>query len=59
MAGQGEEDDQQDQVSDGSHQGVDADRGDAGTGGDPGFLQEPGVQRHAADVGGRDPVDER
>src|SRR5580700_5046339 len=59
MAGQGEEDNQQDQVSDGSHQGVDADRGDAGSWGDPAFLQEPGVQGHAADVGGRDPVDER
>jgi hypothetical protein len=59
VAGQGEEDDQQDQVGDGSHQGVDADRRDADGGRDAVFLQEPGVQGHAADVGGGDPVDER
>src|SRR5579872_1908352 len=32
VAGQGEEDDQQEQVSDGAHQGVDADGSDAGAG---------------------------
>jgi hypothetical protein len=59
VAGPGEEDDQQNQVHDAAGQAVDADRGDAGAGLHPGFLQVPGVQCHAADVGRGHPVDKR
>ena len=38
---------------------VQAHAGDRGAGIDPGLLHEADVERHAADVGGGDPVDER
>ena len=59
VARQGEEDHHEDQVSHGSHERIDTDGGNTGTGWDAPLLQEPGVQGHAADIGGGDSVDER
>jgi hypothetical protein len=58
VAGQREEHHDQHDVHDGAREGVHADRCDAGRGAGAALLQEPGVQRHPADVGWRYPVDE-
>ena len=55
---QREEHHDQQNVHDGAGEGVHADRGDDWPGRWAGFCRT-GVQRHPADVGGRDPVDER
>ena len=54
-----EEDDEQDGVHDAARSDVEPDAGDGVRGVHARLLQEPNVQRHAADVRGRHPVHER
>ena len=59
LPGPGEEHDQQPDVDDAAGDDVEPDAGHRLGRRDPGLLHEAHVERHAADVRRRDPVDER